>query len=151
MYQKGEKPTYLIWRFIQEEIRSTKTSCFAVHAICCSVRGGPTVEKYVENWSNRAILHSVVESSSNGTQKWWYLKILSGLYRKLNKITKTDMFSLPHVDLASGYRQIRVVAGFQEKTAIIIPHGLFQFWVIPFGPTNALTAFQRLWTGLSSH
>ena len=117
----------MIWRFTQEEIRSTKMSCYAVHVICCSARGGPAVEKYVGNWSNRAIPQSMVESSSNDTQEGWHLKILRGLYRKLNKITKRDTFPLPCVYLASGYWQIRVAAGFQgiQPPSLLIGYSNF--------------------------
>ena len=81
-------------------------------------------------------------------------------YRELNKITKRDTFPLPCVDdlqeklgnsryfttldLASGYWQIRVAPGSQEKTAFVTPYGLFQFRVMPFGLTNAPAVFQRL-------
>ena len=81
-------------------------------------------------------------------------------YRQLNAVTKLDTFPLPRVDdlldqlgesrffttldLASGYWQIRVAPGAREKTAFVVPHGLFEFRVMPFGLSNAPAVFQRL-------
>ncbi len=81
-------------------------------------------------------------------------------YRQLNTVTKLDTFPLPRVDdlldqpgdarffttldLASGYWQIRVAPGSQEKTAFVVPHGLYEFRVMPFGLSNAPAVFQRL-------
>ena len=81
-------------------------------------------------------------------------------YRQLNAVTKLDTFPLPRVDdlldqlgdarffttldLASGYWQIRVAPGSQEKTAFVVPHGLYEFRVMPFGLSNAPAVFQRL-------
>ena len=74
-------------------------------------------------------------------------------YRALNAITKPDLYPLPRIDdlldqlgksryfstldLASGYWQIRVEPNSVERTAFIAPQGLFEFWVMPFGPMNA--------------
>ena len=81
-------------------------------------------------------------------------------YRQLNEVTKLDTYPLPRVDdlldqlgesrfvttldLASGYWQIRVAPGSQEKTAFVVPHGLYEFRVMPFGLSNAPAVFQRL-------
>ena len=81
-------------------------------------------------------------------------------YRSLNAVTKTDSYPLSRVDdlldqlggakffttldLASGFWQIRVAQGSQEKTAFVVPQGLFEFRVMPFGLTNAPAVFQRL-------
>ena len=79
-------------------------------------------------------------------------------YRSLNEVTKADTYPLPRVDdlldqlggakffttldLASGFWQIRVAQGSREKTAFVVPQGLFEFRVMPFGLTNAPAVFQ---------
>ncbi|CAB3989094.1 Retrovirus-related Pol poly from transposon, partial, partial [Paramuricea clavata] len=80
-------------------------------------------------------------------------------YRKLNAITKKDVFPLPrcdeileslsgaayftHLDLVRGYWQIKVAEQDREKTAFSAPDGHFQFKRMPFGLTNAPATFQR--------
>lgn len=81
-------------------------------------------------------------------------------YRKLNAITKLDVFPLPRIDdsldalahtqyfttldLASGYWQVPMEPQSQEKTAFCTPSGLYEFRVMPFGLCNAPATFQRL-------
>ena len=81
-------------------------------------------------------------------------------FRKLNDVTRKDAQPLPRIDdtldalgqaryfstldLASGYWQVEVKPGDKEKTAFVTPHGLFQFWVMPFGLCNAPATFQHL-------
>ncbi|GBL98739.1 Transposon Ty3-I Gag-Pol polyprotein [Araneus ventricosus] len=85
-------------------------------------------------------------------------------YRRLNKITKKDVYPLPRtddaldslsgaslfstMDLKSGYWQIEVDERDREKTAFITPDGLYQFRVIPFGLCNASATFERLMNSL---
>lgn len=80
-------------------------------------------------------------------------------YRKLNKITKRDVYPLPRIDdsidamgkakyfstfdLNSAYWQIPVNPNDKEKTAFISHTGLFEFDVMPFGLCNAPATFQR--------
>ena len=72
-------------------------------------------------------------------------------YRKLNAVTKVDVFPLPRIDdsldllastkyfttldLAAGYWQVPMDA--QEKTAFSTHSGLYEFKVMPFGLCNA--------------
>lgn len=80
-------------------------------------------------------------------------------YRRLNSITKKDVYPLPRiddvidclhsasyfssVDLRSGYWQIPMEPAHKEKTAFVTPDGLFEFNVMPFGLCNAPATFER--------
>lgn len=81
-------------------------------------------------------------------------------YRKLNSVTKRDVYPLPRIDdaldrlrnaryfssldLKSGYWQIEVDERDREKTAFVTPDGLFEFKVLPFGLCSAPATFQRM-------
>lgn len=80
-------------------------------------------------------------------------------YRRLNSVTKKDVYPLPRiddvvdclhsasyfssVDLKSGYWQIPMDPKHREKTAFITPDGLYEFNVMPFGLCNAPATFER--------
>ncbi|KAL5963353.1 Retrovirus-related Pol polyprotein from transposon opu [Taenia solium] len=81
-------------------------------------------------------------------------------YKKLNAVAMTDAFPLPYINdsldslrgpnwfptlnLKSGYRQVQVAETDREKTAFIVPNGLYEFQTMLFGFCNAPATFQRL-------
>ena len=81
-------------------------------------------------------------------------------YRRLNQLSKFDAYPMPRIeevfesvsssmvittlDLASGYWQIPMAEGSQEKTAFATPFGLFEFMVMPFRLHSAPVTFQRM-------
>lgn len=81
-------------------------------------------------------------------------------YRKINQVSKKDVYSLPRRDdsldhrrhahyfsfmkLKSGYWQIEDDERDREKTAFVTPDGLNEFKVLPFGLSSAPATFQRM-------
>jgi hypothetical protein len=74
-------------------------------------------------------------------------------YRRLNAVTKPDMYPLPRMDdllnaigpigcistldFQAGYWQIQIRAEDRDKTALVCPFGLYRFLRMPFGLRNA--------------
>ena len=83
-------------------------------------------------------------------------------YRRLNAVTRKDVFPLPRIDdlldqlkgsavfstldAKSGYWQIQMNANSQEKTAFTTFNGLYEFRVMPFGLCNAPATWCTVYT-----
>lgn len=81
-------------------------------------------------------------------------------YRKINAQTIPNKYPIPHhddlfdqlknamwfskVDLRSGYHQLRIKEGDEEKTAFRCKFGHYQYKVMPFGLINAPSSFMEL-------
>ena len=121
------------------------------------------IEKQVNDMLERGIItHSaspwsspiVLVDKKDGTKRFCVD------YRMLNKHTIKDSFPLPRIDesidylagakyyctldLASGYWQVPLDEDAKQKSAFVVPGGLFQFEVMPFGLCNAPSTFERL-------
>ena len=92
-------------------------------------------------------------------------------YRKVNNITKVDAYQIPRIDevfdvingaqyfstldIASMYWQIPVRPQDIEKTAFIVPFGLYEFTAMPFGlinaPATAVRLMNQVLCGLIGH
>ena len=95
----------------------------------------------------------VLVKKKDGTIRWCVD------YRKLNAITRKDMYPLPlpqaiydkmgnsqifsTIDLNKGYWQFAIKESDKCKTAFIDDEGLYEFNVLPFGLTGAPAIFQR--------
>ena len=80
-------------------------------------------------------------------------------YKRLNEVTRKDHFPLPFMDQLlkrifghpfyffldgySGYFQIEIATGDQDKTTFTCPFGTYAYRRMPFGLCNAHTTFQR--------
>ena len=108
----------------------------------------------------------IVESNSSWGAPIILVKKKNGMtrlfvdFRRLNSLTALDAYPMPCIvelidkmggatylttlDLARGYWQVPITENAKEKTALVTPHGLFHFEVMPFGLNGAPATFQRL-------
>ncbi|XP_070003384.1 uncharacterized protein [Nicotiana sylvestris] len=120
-------------------------SSWTSSAQCVPNKGGMTV---VANAQNKLIPTRIVTG--------WRVCMD---YRKLNKVTCKDPFSLPFLDQMldrlvghafycfldgySGYNQTLITPEYQEKATFTCLYGTFAFSKMPFGLCNAPATFQR--------
>ena len=87
-------------------------------------------------------------------------------YRKVNSVTKMDIFPIPRIDdcidnirhakyvtkfdLLKGFWQIHMTCRAKEISAFVSPDTLYQYKVMPFGMKNSPATFQRLVNSLIS-
>ena len=95
----------------------------------------------------------VLVRKADGSVRW------CGDFRRVNDLTRKDAYPLPRIDscleclgsarlfsvfdLQSGYWQLPMDEGDQEKTAITTKYGLFEYTKLPFGLCSAPSTFQR--------
>ncbi|GBM77385.1 Retrovirus-related Pol polyprotein from transposon 412 [Araneus ventricosus] len=130
-------------------------------------RTSATERRAIENEVQRVLKEDVIQpSDSPWSSPVVLVKKKNGEwrfcvdYRRLNKITKKDVYPLPRIDdaldclagakifsmmdLKSGYWQIEVDEKDREKTAFVTSDGLYEFKVMPFGLCNAPATFERM-------
>ena len=134
----------------------------------------PLAKKVVaEEEINRMLAEKVIEPSNSPwsspvcmvTKKDGAIRFCID-YRKLNSMTKKNLYPLPRIDetldslggnewfctldLQSGYWQVGMKPGDMEKTAFSSHMGLYQYNVMPFGLCNAPATFEAMMETLLS-
>ena len=106
------------------------------------------IEPSQSNWSSPCLL----VPKSDGSYR------LCTDYRKVNAVTKSDLYPIPKVedcidrigcakyvtklDLLKGYWQVPLTPAAKEISAFVTPEGFYQYRVMPFGLKNAPATFQ---------
>ena len=155
---KGPTPTNAIFHEIdtgenkpvnQPPHRASPAQRCSIEKIVEEMRENKVIKPSKSPWASPVVLVSKKDGSTRFCVD----------YRKINSLTKKDVYPLPRIDdtlnalgnskffssfdLASGYWQIPMNPKDQEKTAFISHTGLFEFLVMPFGLCNGPATFQR--------
>jgi hypothetical protein len=101
---------------------------------------------------------SLARKPGSCTKENWWIKDVYRLHR-LNKHCPKDLFPLPHIDQVvystvggvllcfldcySGYHQIALHLDDEDKTAFIMPHGIYCYKVMTFGLKNTAATYQK--------
>ena len=108
------------------------------------------IEPSSSEWSSPIVL----VNKKDGTMR------LGVDYRRLNAVSEADAYPMPRIDdlidrlghakyvttldVTKGYWQVPISDQARAKTAFVMPFGLYQFRVMPFGLQGAPATFQRL-------
>lgn len=122
---------------------------FALHATVCKMTDDMLARGIITLSSSPSASPIVLVAKRDGSTRFCVD------YRRLNAVTKQDVFPLPHIDdsldLLSGTRyfsSLDLASGYWQVAMDSASKGLYEFAVMPFGLCNAPTTFQRLMEGV---
>ena len=108
------------------------------------------IEPSQSNWSSPCILVPKADGTCH----------MCTDYQKVNNVTKSNTFPIPcmddcidrignakyvtNFDLLKGFWQVPLTDCAKEVSAFVMPNGLYQYKVMPFGKKNSPAMFQRL-------
>ena len=162
MFTKGKKPSSAIGVKHTIELESPYTKPVTSSPGRPSQEERNTISLQIAEMLNHGIIK---ESRSPWSSRIVLIRKKDGKlrfcldYRRLNKLTKSDVYPLPRIDdslaalqkgqffttldLFAGYWQIPMDENSKELTSFISESGLYQFEVMPFGLKTAGATFQR--------
>ncbi|UYV81533.1 hypothetical protein LAZ67_20001464 [Cordylochernes scorpioides] len=102
-----------------------------------------------QNGSRTTIRKPLVFSSGHGKKNkdgsWRFCVD----YRKLNRVTKKDVYPIPRTDyVLDSLTGAKFYSSMDLRTDFVTPDGLYEFRVMPFGLCNAPVTFERMMDNL---